>query len=481
MTDLNIVRNAVYDTIPAEPFNSGKPPDPQQMYIPSAHRESLRLSSNLIIGSRGTGKSTWTAALADQKLRKIIGTDIPELTNTKVQIGFAENPNQDVYPTQEIFINLLQKKFKPYEIWQTVVFRWLCGETGNKIPGKDWEDTVNWVKKNPEPWAKILQKANDLFRSHGSNGLILFDALDRSSNDWEKMNDIVRDLLRLVIRLKTYSNIHTKVFLREDQCSSAVTNFPDASKLLSTKTNLDWYLYDLHGLLWHLLCNAQGKGGVFFRSTYKNIVGSALVLKDDCWIIHDKVKRDEKIQRDLFEKLAGPWMGKDRRRGVPYIWSVSHLADGIKRTSPRSFLTAIRAAAGDSRNKNSEYPLHYESIRHGVQKASSFRINEIAEDYPWIRDLCQLLQNLNVTIEFKQIEEFWIKEYPHGPADIKSEQLPPQNPDQGWYGIQKELIRLGIFEEMRDGRINMPDLYRIGFGLGRKGGVTPLHKENIKM
>jgi hypothetical protein len=190
------------------------------------------------------------------------------------------------------------------------------------------------------------------------------------------------------------------------------------------------------------------------------------------------VKRDEKIQRELFEKLAGPWMGKDRRRGVPYIWSVSHLADGIKRTSPRSFLTAIRAAAGDSRNKNSEYPLHYESIRHGVQKASSFRINEIAEDYPWIRDLCKLLQNLNVPIEFKQIEELWIKEYPHGPADIKSEQLPPQNPDQGWYGIQKELIRLGIFEEMRDGRVNMPDLYRVGFGLGRKGGVTPLHKEN---
>ena len=26
---------------------------------------------------------------------------------------------------------------------------------------------------------------------------------------------------------------------------------------------------------------------------------------------------------------------------------------------------------------------------------------------------------------------------------------------------------------MRDGRINMPDLYRVGFGLGRKGGIKP--------
>jgi hypothetical protein len=27
---------------------------------------------------------------------------------------------------------------------------------------------------------------------------------------------------------------------------------------------------------------------------------------------------------------------------------------------------------------------------------------------------------------------------------------------------------------MKDGRINMPDLYRVGFGLGRRGGVKPM-------
>lgn len=36
-----------------------------------------------------------------------------------------------------------------------------------------------------------------------------------------------------------------------------------------------------------------------------------------------------------------------------------------------------------------------------------------------------------------------------------------------------DLERLGIFEKMKDSRINMPDLYRVGFGLGRRGGVKP--------
>ncbi len=27
---------------------------------------------------------------------------------------------------------------------------------------------------------------------------------------------------------------------------------------------------------------------------------------------------------------------------------------------------------------------------------------------------------------------------------------------------------------MKDERVNMPDLYRVGFGLGRRGGVKPV-------
>jgi hypothetical protein len=341
----------------------------------------------------------------------------------------------------------------------------------------DWPASVSWVKENIESCDRILQTGNNVFKLVRQNGLVLFDALDRTSDDWESMDAIVRDLLRLVIRLKGYTNIHTKIFLREDQFSRNVTNFPDASKLLSTKTDLDWFLHDLHGLLWQLLCNATGEGGNILRNFYKEAMGVESKLKGNYWVISNEAKRDEAKQRDMFKNIAGTWMGKDKRRGVPYIWSVRHLSDGKGMVSPRSFLAAIRAAVEDSSSRDSEYPLHYESIKKGVQRASLIRIDELAEDYPWVKDVCEPLRNLIVPVEFTKIEECWNNKYPNGPGDIKSTRLPPQDLNKGWRGIQEELVRLGIFEGNRDGRINMPDLYRLGFGLGRKGGVTPLKKE----
>jgi hypothetical protein len=51
---------------------------------------------------------------------------------------------------------------------------------------------------------------------------------------------------------------------------------------------------------------------------------------------------------------------------------------------------------------------------------------------------------------------------------------PPSYEEHGVNGLKQDLIDLGIFQEMRDGRINMPDVYRVGYGLGRKGGVKPI-------
>jgi len=473
MNEFKVILDAMIETLPQETSNSGNPIELKELYIPPAHKKALRLYSNLIVGDRGVGKSTWTAALADPQKRKVIENNIPELENSSVTIGFSKAPNPEKHPDKDTINNILKEKINPHDMWKAVVMRWLSKEIRKPIPRSKWQESILWVKNNPEDCSKILSKANNSFKEKNSNGLILFDALDVTSDEWEKMDSIVRELLRLVLELKAYSNIHAKVFLREDQYSRT-TNFPDASKLSPTKTELTWKRYDLHGLLWQQLINAKGEGGDTLRNYYEEVTGVAPEYKENYWIIADDIKTDEEKQKKLFEKLAGPWMGKDKKRGVPYIWTVGHLADGNDHTSPRSFLLAIKTAAEDSLNKTGNYPLHYESIKKGVQSASKNRVAEITEDYPWINALCNLLKGMNVPISFVDIEEKWKKEYPGGPIKIKTEKLPPQNSERGWLGIKKELGRLGIFEEMRDERINMPDLFRVGFGLGRKGGVTPV-------
>ena len=51
--------------------------------------------------------------------------------------------------------------------------------------------------------------------------------------------------------------------------------------------------------------------------------------------------------------------------------------------------------------------------------------------------------------------------------------LPVQNAELGCLGLKNDLEQIGVFKTEKDGRIDMPDLYRIGFGLGRRGGVKP--------
>jgi hypothetical protein len=43
----------------------------------------------------------------------------------------------------------------------------------------------------------------------------------------------------------------------------------------------------------------------------------------------------------------------------------------------------------------------------------------------------------------------------------------------GLSGVLDDLVDLGVVQRLRDGRINVPDVYRLGFGVRRKGGVAP--------
>jgi len=468
------IRQAIIETLPSDTSLHGRGPDKRSVYIPPSHFKALRLECSLVIGARGVGKTFWNAALNSNEIRNMLGESVPDLSRVEVRTGFGERPALDAYPDSDVFDTLLKKDISAYHVWRAVLGRWAATMVSEEIPCNTWEASVEWVKNEPESFGRMLERANDFFCEQNKHALIVFDALDRSSVEWRTMDKIVKDLLRVVLTLKRFPFLHGKIFLREDQFAGRqIADFPDASKLLSTRVELTWTLHDLHGLLWQLFCNGTETHGLTLRSIYKDVAGYLPDFNADVWSIRESVKRDEKVQRSLFAKIAGEWMGRDRRRGVPYLWSVGHLADGRGRTSPRSFLAAIRAAAEDTEERYSFHllPLHYESIKCGVQYASGIRVSEMAEDYPWVKTLMQPLQGLTVPCTFEIIQERWCNLLAGDPDKIDFNGLPPEHYEAGWNGIRQDFESLGIFESMKDGRVNMPDLYRVGFGLGRRGGV----------
>jgi hypothetical protein len=317
-------------------------------------------------------------------------------------------------------------------------------------------------------------------KERGEVNLFVFDALDRTARDWDTMDLILRGLFRVSLSLRSSSTIFTKVFLREDQLNRATTAFTDASKLTATMVRLEWPTNDLHSLLWKRLVNAPGGFGDEFRELFHGVAEPLSMSEQGIFSLPMSFQRNVEQQRNLFERLAGSRMGTGAKRGVPFTWMVGHLSDAAQRTSPRSFLTAVRSAAVNTNEQYPEHPLalHYESIKRGVQLASQVRVAELAEDYPWAEPVLESLRGLSVPCTLETLIQCWKNSFPAGPSRALSadfDALPPQH-GASWDGIVEDLERLGMLEKLQDGRYNMPDLYRVGFGLKRYGGVKPMRR-----
>lgn len=457
-------------------------PTPAGIFTPPSHIRALRPQTLLVIGARGVGKTFWTQALEQESIRKMLEQDVPELANVRVIIGYTNKNAPAAYPGPRQFSALL-KKHDAADIWRTVLLRSVATQPEAAplcpIASRSWEEDVAAVAQTPEAIDRFLFEANKAFAAAGMRLLVLFDALDCVADSWNDSDTLTTALLRTTLQLSTCSHIKGKIFLREDHCNRLAFTFPDASKLLATRVELSWKRAELYALLWKRLCNSSEESGETLRAIFESSLPGGLVEKEGVWLFRRTTVLDDDTLRPLFHALTGPFMGKDKRRGIPYIWTVGHLADARQQTSPRSFLAAIRRACDNSCEKyrNAEYAIHYESIKTGVQAASEIRVNEMKEDNPWAGDLLALLKGVTVPCSFEDVQALWENRYPQGPKELIArypQHTPPEFALQRWQDVRELLERLGFCMTLGDGRFNMPDLYRIGFRLGRRGGVKPL-------
>ena len=227
-------------------------------------------------------------------------------------------------------------------------------------------------------------------------------------------------------------------------------------------------------------------GGETFRRVAEEASGQPYTAVDKVWLLPRVLRTDERLQERLFERLAGNAMASGPsgyKRGKPYTWLVNHLVDGLGQVSPRSCSEAVRHAAKNTPSET-QTALHFRAIQSGVQAASRIRVSEVTtEDYPWIEIVMQPLRGkLTVPCAPEEFERLWLKDQTIEQLEARlgysslGVKLPPQSQSLGLgsAGLLVDLESLGLIERLRDQRIQMPDVYRIGFGFGRRGGVKPL-------
>jgi hypothetical protein len=484
--DLQASRDAIAASLPAD--TSSPLPD-QQLFLPWPHRKALELECSLVIGERGAGKTAWATALLNQTHQS--SEALPQAIfpySLRTIAGYSDQGHPS-HPPPGVFAELMRDQADPYNLWLAVVLRSLTSSS-TSLPMDSWAATLAWVREHlEEAWALLRQEDRALQESN-TGLLFVFDALDRVNTDWSDVSDAIRALLRLVLDLKIFKRVHTKVFLRTDQYTrNSFADLPDIAKIRATRVELRWSLIDLHALLWQCLCNGSpSQARDDFRSLCLTVSEPPLFRgRGDLfsaspnsirWELPVPVQQGEPVQRQLFECLAGRRMGRGEKSGVPYTWIVNHLADAQGKTMPRSFLTAMRIAADETRHRffDAEHILHYDGLKYGVHAASDNRIAELQEDYRWLPNLMEPFRGSSVPLSedtFAHVLNDTFGSIPEGVPHL-AEGLPNELRHQGVVGLTTYLVQLGVLTQMQDHRLNMPDIYRIGFKLGRKGGLKPV-------
>jgi hypothetical protein len=181
-------------------------------------------------------------------------------------------------------------------------------------------------------------------------------------------------------------------------------------------------------------------------------------------------------QEILITAIAGEFMGTSSKRGRVYTWVPLHLSDAANNCSPRTFLTAWKTAAEHVPAPQRQAVDHL-GLSEGVRQASNARLKELDEDYPWINLVLAPLQRQFVPVEKSYLFDLWGKSSVIKQILEKSSgegRLAPIGViiDHSPEALLQTMASIAVMEVRANGKINVPDIFRVEAGILRKGGVA---------
>ncbi len=169
-------------------------------------------------------------------------------------------------------------------------------------------------------------------------------------------------------------------------------------------------------------------------------------------------------------------MGTSAKRGRTYTWVPLHLGDAANNCSPRTFLTAWKTAAEHIPSPQRQAVDHL-GLNEGVRRASSARLTELREDYPWIDLVLEPLRRQFLPIDKPDLFLLW-------KGQRVTEAILRQVTAEGWLApigmiteaspeaLLQTMTSIAVMEERANGKINVPDIFRVEAEILRKGGVA---------
>jgi len=482
VSDFESIRAAIA-SMPADVSNDalgGSIPSLDEIYAPETHAAALDPKSPIVQGTRGTGKSFWAAVLGDNELRATAATAYPQLGLDRLEVAFGYTGIEGVEGVgRDRLDQCVPPDGGPEEarafFWATI----LRAQSDAKARPSLRELLPD--ARDPDRRNHALSVTDLRLRHSGKTLLIVYDALDTVATSWPRRRMLTQALLEVVWAMRAYRAIRVKLFLRPDQIEDDELRFVELPKLQTGAVRLTWSGTDLYGLLFARLSLGKARESFIRLLTSLDLrAGSQEEILTRKW----PLGHAESQQRKAMSSLAGPFMAdgiQGHKKGNTYDWPLTHLSDAFKEVTPRSFLGLMIAAAkyGAPPAGRAITPL---GIQHGLRAASKTRVEQLHQEFPWIKGVLAPLAGLLLPKDEQAVFNVWrrAKTIENALADAdKNGYVPPIPPgldrparEQALY-VAMERIGVMMRRPGEDQRIDMPDLFRVAAKLLKKGGTAP--------
>lgn len=432
----------------------------------------------LVVGPRGSGKSELFRAVIDAKLlpaiaRRVEGLRLPPLEPTRCywtkgyplgQEGF------DVRGLRDLIDGRGDDPGTVRELWLAYLLRSLR----ERIEPSDQRRLESLFERSAVATCESFDALQSLRNSavdaldhldrkleqDGGYAFVGYDELDTlGGEDWAAMVAGIRGLVSFwATYARRWRRVRAKVFLRSDLFDRhAIAGGADLAKLAANRVELVWNDRNLYGMLLKRLANASER-----MFEYVEKAAPRFDWRKDDELGHLPDIQDAADARPVVERMAGPFMGADVKKGRVHRWLLDHVRDGRARALPRPLVLLIENAARIQAESQialqGQRLLAPSSLRRAVDDVSRSYVEYSTREWPWMTLLKKRLSGQLVPWEHRRDVE----------RLLSPETLVPFEDSGAWLDY---LIEVGVLRERVDKRIDAPDLFLAGLGLKRKGGV----------
>lgn len=455
----------------------------EDMFAPETHAVALDPTIPIVVGSRGSGKSFWSSVLGQEDTLAAAAIAYPKLGLSELYVRFGYTgvggPNGISGEAIDKYVPHDASLDQAKDFWWATILSAAAqsgGLTGAR-PGRLITEASDWEVRED-----LLIAHEQRLRKEGKSLLIVYDALDTVARTWPRRRLLTEALLEVVWAMRAFRSIRIKLFLRPDQIEDDALRFVELPKLRTGAVRLSWSWTDLYGLLYSRLALAPTEGA---RQAFDKLLKANDLPKADRKSILTRrwpLICDEDDQRRLMTALSGQFMGTGSyafKKGSTYDWPLKHSADAHSEVTPRSFLGLMNAAA-----KYGAAPLDKvvtpDGIRHGLREASKTRVDQLHQEFPWIKGVLAPLAGLLLPQDEQTVFNVWKKAKTIKGLVEDSELHKYILPFKG-KGNYREIELSNVLEEIgvmyrrKDNRLDMPDLFRVAAKLLKKGAIAPSH------